>query len=66
MQSMKSATTQRNLENELANRVHNLSVIEETIQKNPKSSSQLLEVRDLLTRRITELNSQLANFHRSN
>ena len=60
MQSPGLGNQRRNLEQELASREHNLAIIEETIQKNPRTSVNLSEVRDMLVRRVEDLNAQLA------
>jgi hypothetical protein len=66
MQSLKERPdATRDLELELANREHNLSVIEETIRRDPKTGARLYEVRDLLVRRITTLRIKLAERSRN-
>lgn len=45
---------------ELANRERNLRVIQETIENDPESGMQLVEVRDLLVRRISDLRRQIS------
>jgi len=66
MQSTKYSIQEKDLELELANRKHNLSVIEETISKDPKNGAILNDVRDLLTRRVADLNTQLTAFQSRN
>lgn len=47
------------LKAELANREQNLRVIQETIENDPKAGTKLIEVRDLLLRRISELRNEI-------
>ena len=62
MQTTRPEKPLKNLEVELANRRHNLSVIEETMQRNPRSEANLSSVREMLTKRIADLNTQLASY----
>lgn len=48
------------LRTELANRERNLRVIQETIENDPESGIKLVEVRDLLVRRVADLREQIS------
>ncbi|MHB8567236.1 MAG: hypothetical protein ACYC7D_12710 [Nitrososphaerales archaeon] len=61
MANSKQSNGMRQLELELESREHNLRVIQETIERDPKSGMKLVEVRDLLARRVSNLRQQIVN-----